>query len=90
VLLVVGEDLADRLDSGVGLGSVLLAGGLLVPVEDTADEGRDEGDASLGTGDGLAETEEKGEVAAGAGISCRSVKLIVEPCDACAHATHDW
>jgi hypothetical protein len=31
----------------------------------TADEGRDEGDASLSTGDGLSETEEEGEVAAG-------------------------
>lgn len=30
---------------------------------DTADEGRDEGDASLGAGDGLAEAEEEGEVA---------------------------
>jgi len=34
VLLVVVEDLLDRLDSWVGLGSVLLAGRLLVPVED--------------------------------------------------------
>lgn len=28
------EDLLDRLDSRVGLGSVLLSSGLLVPVED--------------------------------------------------------
>lgn len=64
VLLVVGVDVADRLDTGVSLGGVLLAGVLLVPVEDTADEGRDEGDLGLGGGDGLAEAEEEGEVAA--------------------------
>lgn len=63
VLLVVGVDVADRLDTGVSLRGVLLAGGLLEPVEDTADEGRDEGDTGLGTGDGLAETEEEGQVA---------------------------
>jgi hypothetical protein len=34
VLLVVVEDLLDRLDSWVGLGGVLLSGALLVPVED--------------------------------------------------------
>lgn len=34
VLLVVVEDLLDRLDSWVGLGGVLLTSGLLVPVED--------------------------------------------------------
>jgi hypothetical protein len=30
----------------------------------STDEGGDEGDTSLGTGDGLTETEEKGQVAA--------------------------
>jgi hypothetical protein len=73
------EDLLDRLDSRVGLGSVLLSSGLLVPVEDlilvqalrrrlwmthSTDEGGDEGDTSLGTGDSLTETEEKGQVTA--------------------------
>lgn len=42
--------------------SVLLTLSLLVVVKDTADEGRDEGDTSLGTGDGLVEAEEEGEV----------------------------
>ncbi len=34
-----------------------------MPVEDAADEGRDELDAGLGAGDGLGEGEEEGEVA---------------------------
>jgi hypothetical protein len=66
------EDLLDRLDSRVGLGSVLLSSGLLVPVEDlpsarhtacvlrvtySTNEGGDEGDTGLGTGDSLTETE---------------------------------
>jgi hypothetical protein len=42
---------------------VVLAGVLLVPVEDAADEGRDEGDLGLGAGDGLVQAEEQGQVA---------------------------
>lgn len=63
VLLVVVENLGDRDDSGVLRSLVGLAGLGLVPVHDAADEGRDEGDASLGAGDGLAKAEEEGEVA---------------------------
>ena len=62
--LVVVVDLLNAHDSGVG-GTIVLALRLLglVPVEDTADEGGDEGDTSLGAGDGLGEAEEEGEVA---------------------------
>lgn len=64
VLLVVVEDVLDRLDSRVLLASVIgVRVLLLVPVEDSTDEGRDQGGTSLGTGDGLTETEEQGQVA---------------------------
>lgn len=63
MLLVVVENLLDREDSRVLSGLVSLAGLGLEPVHDSADEGRDEGDASLGASDGLTETEEEGEVA---------------------------
>lgn len=63
VLLVVGVDAADGLDSWVGLGGVLLSSVLLVPVEDTADEGGDEGDLGLGGSNSLGKAEEEGEVA---------------------------
>lgn len=49
VLFVVVEDLGDGLHTRVLLALVVLASGLLVPVKNTADEGRDEGDASLQT-----------------------------------------
>lgn len=63
MLLVVVEDLLNREDSRVLSGLVGLAGLGLEPVHDSADEGRDEGDTSLGASDGLTETEEEGEVA---------------------------
>lgn len=63
VLLVVVEDLLDGLDSGVLVALVGLAGRLLEPVKDSADERRDKGDLGLSASDSLAETEEKGEVA---------------------------
>ncbi|RUS24477.1 hypothetical protein BC938DRAFT_473523 [Jimgerdemannia flammicorona] len=53
VLLVVVVDLGDGMDTGVLVLIVVLAGGLLVPVKDTADEGRDQGDTSLSASDGL-------------------------------------
>ena len=61
--LVVVVDGGDGLDSGVVGAGVVLAGVLLVPVEDAADEGRDERDLGLGAGDGLMQAEEQGEVA---------------------------
>jgi len=64
VLLVVVVDLADGLNTGVIL--VLVSGSglvLLVPVQNTADEGRDEGDTSLSTSNSLAETKQECKVA---------------------------
>lgn len=63
MLLVVVKDLLHGLDTRILVSAVVLSGALLVPVEDTSDEGGDEGDLCLGAGDGLAETEEEGEVA---------------------------
>ena len=64
VLLVIVEDLADGLNTRVIL--VLVSGSglvLLVPVQNTPDEGRDEGDTGLSTSNSLAETEQESEVA---------------------------
>lgn len=64
MLLVVVKDLGDGLDARVLLAGVVGARVLgLVPVKDTADEGADEGDASLSASDSLAKTEEEGKVA---------------------------
>lgn len=64
VLLVVVVDLGNRDNSGVGRSVVVTLGlVLLVPVEDTSDEGRDEGDLGFGTCNGLLESEEEREVA---------------------------
>jgi len=63
VLLVVVVDLTNGLDARVIL--VLVSGSglvLFVPVQNTADEGRDEGDISLGTSNSLAKTEQESEV----------------------------
>jgi len=63
VLLVVVEDLLDALDTGVLLLGVLLLGRGLVPVKNTADEGRDEESTGLGSRDGLDLGEHEGQVA---------------------------
>jgi len=64
VLLVIVVDLADGLDTRVILVLVSRSGlVLLVPIQNTADEGRDEGNASLSASNSLAETEQEGEVA---------------------------
>lgn len=47
MLFVIVEDFGDRLYTGVFLALVVFSGALLVPIENTTDEGRDEGDASL-------------------------------------------
>ena len=66
-LLVVLEDPRDRENAGVlGRGVALLAGGLLVPVEDAAHEGRDQLHLGVGAGDGLGEGEQQRQVAADA------------------------
>lgn len=69
VLLVVVEDGLDGGHTGVVLLGVLLLLGGLEPVEDAADEGRDEEGAGLGGGDGLDEREHEGEVAVDAVVA---------------------
>ena len=61
--LEVVVDARDRLHAGIVGALEILAGVLLVPVEDAADEGRDERDAGVGGGDGLMEAEEQRQVA---------------------------
>lgn len=63
VLLVVVEDLLDGLDTWVLLLGVLLLGGGLVPVKNTADEGGDEVGTGLSTGDSLDQREHERQVA---------------------------
>lgn len=62
-LLVVVKDGLDRGHTGIGLLGVLLLGGSLVPVEDTADKGRDEESVGLGGGNGLGQREQESQVA---------------------------
>ena len=62
-LFVVVVDLRDGDDAGVFLGRVLFAGAFLVPVEDAADEGGDEGRFGFSAGNRLREAEEKSHVA---------------------------
>jgi hypothetical protein len=62
-LLVVVEDLADRLNTRVILVLVSRSGlVLLVPVQNTADEGRDEGYICLSASNSLAKAEQESEV----------------------------
>lgn len=63
VLLVVVEDVLDGLDTGVLLSGVVTLVSGLVPVEDTADEGRDEVGTGLSGSDGLNGGEHEGQVA---------------------------
>lgn len=63
MLLVVVKDLLNGLDTRVAVASVVGARlVLLVPVEDTADKGRDESDTRFRAGNGLTEAEEEGQV----------------------------
>ena len=63
MLLVVIVNLTDGLNTRVFLVLVSRSGlVLLVPIQNTTNEGRDESDASLGTSNSLSETEQKGEV----------------------------
>lgn len=73
VLLVVVEDLLDALDTWVLLLGVLLLVGGLVPVEDTADEWRNEVGTGLGGGNGLWHTEHEGQVAVDAVLGLENV-----------------
>lgn len=65
VSLVVVVNGTDGDNSGVLLSVVRSSIGLvlLVPIQNSTDKGRDEGNTGLGAGDGLCESEEEGEVA---------------------------
>ena len=62
-VLEVVVDLGHGLHAGIVRALVVLAGVLLVPVEDAANERRDERDLGLGAGDGLVDAEEQSQVA---------------------------
>jgi hypothetical protein len=62
VLLVVVVNFNDGLDTGVLLLLVLLLVGSLVPVKDTANEGRNEESTGLSGSDGLRQREHQGQV----------------------------
>src|SRR6202041_3258068 len=61
--LVVVVDGGDGVNTGIFGRSVVLACVFLVPVENTSDEGRDEGGLGFGRSDGLMKTEEQRHVA---------------------------
>ena len=81
VLLVVVEDAADGLDTGVLLLGVLLLGCSLVPVKDAADEGGNEEGAGLSSSDSLDEREHQGQVGVDAVIPLENLgSLDTLPC----------
>ena len=81
VLLVVVEDGLDAGDTGVLLLGVLLLGGGLVPVENTADEGGDEVGIGLSGGDGLDGREHERQVAVDAMVALQDLgRLDTLPC----------
>ena len=65
-LLVVVVNAGNGLHAGIVGALVVLAGVFFVPVEDAADEGRDEGYSGFGAGDGLVHAEEQGKIAVNA------------------------
>lgn len=73
VFLVVVEDALDALDAGVFVRRKVFLHGGLVPVEDAADEGRDEESASLGTRDGLHEREHQCKITVDAVLRLQDV-----------------
>lgn len=73
VFLVVVEDAAHTLDTGVLLSRVLLLVLGLVPVENTANEGRDQESASLGGCDSLGQGKEESQVAVDAVLRLQCV-----------------
>jgi hypothetical protein len=80
VLLVVVEDGLNALDTRVFSGSKVLLHGGLVPIENAADEGRDEESASLGGSDGLNQGEHEGQVAVDAFLLENLCSLDTFPC----------
>lgn len=72
-LLVVVEDALDGGDTGVLLLGVLLLGGGLEPVEDTANEGGDEVGVGLSGSNSLDEGEHEGQVAVDAVVTLQDL-----------------
>lgn len=72
-LLVVVVDLLDGLHTRVLLLGVVLLGGSLEPVKDTADEGGDEEGTGLGGGDGLDKGEHEGKVGVDAVVALENL-----------------
>ena len=64
VLFEVVEDLGDRHHTGIfRAGIAITAGIFLVPIEDPADKGRDQGHIGFCAGRSLGETEQQGQIA---------------------------
>jgi hypothetical protein len=81
VLLVVVEDGLDAGNARVLLLGVVLLGGSLEPVEDAADEGRDEVGIGLSGGDGLDGREHERQVAVDAVVALQDLgRLDALPC----------
>lgn len=76
MLLVVVEDVLDGLDTGVLGSSVVPLVGSLVPVENTADEGRDEESTGLSGGNGLDQREHEGQVAVDTVLGLQDVRSL--------------
>jgi hypothetical protein len=80
-LLVVVEDAADRLDTGVLLLGVLLLGSSLVPVKDATNEGGDEESVRLSSGNSLDKREHESQVAVDAMVPLEDLgSLDTLPC----------
>lgn len=73
VLLVVVEDGLDGQDTGVLLLGVGLASAGLEPVQNAANEGRDQESASLGGGNGLGKREHEGQVGVDAVVALQDL-----------------
>lgn len=73
VSLIVVENVLHALDAWVLLGGEISLQGILVPIQDSADEGGDQIGACLGSGDGLDEREHEGEVAVDAMLRLQDV-----------------
>lgn len=76
VLLVVVVDGANALDTRVLFRSVVLLCLRLVPIKNTADKGRNEESASLGSGNGLGKRKHERQVAVDAVLALQNVRRL--------------
>lgn len=84
MLLVVVEDFLDTDNTGILVAFVRLPGSLLVPVKNTADERRYQGDTSFSTSYSLTKSEQQSEVAVNFLIAlelARSLNTLPRRCD---------